>query len=233
MEKTYQISITARYPESPGESLTCCFTEVRTCPICHHAAKPNILQAYALGDDEKISVVYHCPACDNIFLATYSDPDDISDCHEPIKLFFEELENLAPQTPEGISIPECVGTISPDFCEIYGQAAAAEAAGLDQVCGSGYRKALEFLVKDYLSGKYPEKEEEIKKNSLGNAISKIESPRIQTLAQRSSWLGNDETHYVRKHEDRDVSDMQRFIHAILTFIVAEQAVEDALSIPSK
>ena len=233
MEKEHQINVMARYPESSGRGLNCSFTEIRTCPICHHAAKPNILQAYVLGNDEKISVVYHCPACDNIFLATYGDPVDIAYFHEPTKLFFGELESLAPQTPEGISIPECVETISPNFCEIYGQAAAAEAAGLDQVCGSGYRKALEFLVKDYLSGKYPEKEEEIKKNRLGTAIDKIENSGIRELARRGAWLGNDETHYVRKHEGRDVSDMKRFIRSMLTFIDAEQTLSDALSIPSK
>lgn len=233
MEKTYQISVTARYPESPGQSLTCCFTEVRKCPICHHAVKPNTLHAYLLGEDEKISVVYHCPACDNIFLATYSDPKDISNYNEPTKLSFEELENLAPQTPEDVFIPESIHTISPGFCEIYNQAATAEAAHLNQICGSGYRKALEFLVKDYLCGKHPEKEADIKKKRLGDAIKEIESSDIQTLADRCSWLGNDETHYIRKHEDRDVSDMKYFIHAILSFINAEQAAKEAASILPK
>lgn len=225
-----QTTMPAYYPDNPSEKLICSFNDVRECPICHHAIKPQTLSAYSLKDDNLLTVVCYCLACDSIFLATYSFSKNIG---VGCRLFeFDKLVEEAPQNPKAESFPPEISMISPNFCEIYNQAAAAEAAGLDQVCGPGYRKALEFLVKDYLSGKYPEKEEEIKKNSLSNAIRKIESPRIQTLAQRSSWLGNDETHYVRKHEDRDVSDMKRFIHAILTFIVAEQAVDDALSIPS-
>lgn len=226
-----KITMSAYYPDNPSEKLICSFDEVRECPICHHAIKPQTLSAYSLKDDSFLTVVRHCPACDSIFLTTYSFSKNIG---VGCRLFeFDELIEEAPRKPIAEPFPPEISAISPSFCEIYRQAAAAEAADLDQVCGSGYRKALEFLVKDYLCGKYPEKEEDIKNAHLGNAISKIENPRIQALAQRCSWLGNDETHYIRKHEDRDVSDMKRFIHAILTFIVAEQAAEDALSIPSK
>ena len=50
------------------------------------------------------------------------------------------------------------------------------------------------------------------------------------MAERSVWIGNDETHYVRKHEDLDVSDMKRFIIAMVRYVDAELAFEDAESI---
>jgi hypothetical protein len=44
-----------------------------------------------------------------------------------------------------------IGIISSgDFLEIYRHAAFAEGDALDQICGPGYRKALEFLIKDYI-----------------------------------------------------------------------------------
>lgn len=42
-------------------------------------------------------------------------------------------------------------------------------------------------------------------------------------------IGNDETHCVRKHEDRDISDMKQFISAVLHYIDAELTFEDALA----
>lgn len=39
--------------------------------------------------------------------------------------------------------------LSPNFVKIYHQAEQAENTGLSDICGLGYRKALEFLVKDY------------------------------------------------------------------------------------
>ena len=36
------------------------------------------------------------------------------------------------------------------FLTIYNQSLSAEDNNLDQIAGIGYRKALEFLIKDYL-----------------------------------------------------------------------------------
>ena len=55
----------------------------------------------------------------------------------------------------------------------------------------------------------------------------------KTLAERSAWIGNDEAHYVRKQEDRDVSDLKNFIKAIVYFIGMILVTEDAASITSK
>ena len=97
----------------------------------------------------------------------------------------------------------------------------------------GYRKALEFLIKDYVIHLHPEETDLIKSEPLGATIQRIDDHRIKTLAQRAAWLGNDETHYVRHHLDRDVSDMKTFIDAMLHFIASELSFEDALSISPK
>jgi len=102
--------------------------------------------------------------------------------------------------------------VSPSFVDIYAQASAAEDWGLNQICGPGYRKALEFLVKDYCLSSKPEHEKEIRKTLLGSCIKEyIEDSNVKECAKRATWLGNDETHYLRKWEAKDVKDLKTLI----------------------
>lgn len=105
---------------------------------------------------------------------------------------------------------------------------------LDEIAGLGYRKALEFLIKDFAIHEHPDEEESIKAKPLAKCIkSYITNENITTLAERSAWIGNDEAHYIRKQEDRDVSDMKAFIQAIVYFIGMILITEDAASMTSK
>jgi hypothetical protein len=112
--------------------------------------------------------------------------------------------------------------LSQSFYEIYNQAFAAEQMGLDQVCGVGYRKALEFLIKDYLISLNPDKGDKIKNKFLGNCIKDdVTDTNIKIVAERAAWLGNDETHYVRKWDSKDVSHLKGLINLCLHWIEAE------------
>ena len=51
---------------------------------------------------------------------------------------------------EDLGFTVVIQEISFDYCSIYNEAHKAEQQGYLQVCGPGYRKALEFLVKDFL-----------------------------------------------------------------------------------
>ena len=64
--------------------------------------------------------------------------------------------------------------------------------------------------------------------ALSNCIKEyVDDPRIKSLAEKAVWLGNDETHYIRKHEDKDITDMKRFIDAMVYFISMVLITEDA------
>ena len=92
----------------------------------------------------------------------------------------------------------------------------------------GYRKALEFLIKDYAIYRYPDKEDEIKPKLLGQVINDyIDSSRLKALSKASIWIGNDETHYIRKFEDKDISDLKRFITSMVSFITYELTSDTA------
>jgi hypothetical protein len=133
-----------------------------------------------------------------------------------------ELKSLA-QT-------ETISKISPDFCVIYDQAQKAEQYKLLLVAGPGYRKALEFLVKDYIIGQLKEPDPQklaaekaaVEKTLLGTCIKNyIKSDQIKEIAKRAAWLGNDETHYVRKWEDKDLNDLKKLISLTLHWIEVE------------
>ena len=78
--------------------------------------------------------------------------------------------------------------------------------------GIGLRKALEFLVKDFAVAEHPMDRETILKKPLATCIRDyIGDANVREIATRAAWLGNDETHYLRKWEDRDVSDLKVLI----------------------
>lgn len=112
------------------------------------------------------------------------------------------------------------------FQVIYNQANSAEQLNLLEICGVGYRKAFEFLIKDYAKKNYPDEIETIEKKALGRCINDyVEDERIKKVAKRAVWLGNDETHYVRKWEGKDLNDLKKLIELSLHWIEMEVLTE--------
>jgi len=134
-----------------------------------------------------------------------------------------------PKTLQTIVFSERIKKVSPVFCEIYDQASQAEQMQLLQVCGPGYRKSLEFLIKDYVSEVYPAEADKIKEMWLASCIEKyVTDANIKETATRAVWLGNDETHYVRKWEDKDLQDMKKLISLATYWIEAQKLTEELL-----
>ena len=112
-----------------------------------------------------------------------------------------------------------IKALSPDFCSIYNQAYASQQYRLNDISGMAYRKALEFLVKDYAIFLRPDDKEAIIKAPLSQCINNyIDNGKIKHLAVASAWIGNDETHYERKQQEYNVDDLIEFINAIVSFI---------------
>jgi hypothetical protein len=123
-----------------------------------------------------------------------------------------------------------IRSISATFCIIYGEAHQAEHFGLTQICGVGYRKSLEFLIKDYLIHNRPSDKASIEATMLGPCIDKyVTDPRTKQVAQRATWLGNDETHYQRRWIGKDVQDLKLMINLVIHWIEAEHLTAEALN----
>jgi hypothetical protein len=115
--------------------------------------------------------------------------------------------------------PKEIESLSPTFCEIFNQAVEAEQDGFSQICGIGYGKSLEFLVKDYAIFLHPVQKEIIEKSALAECIKKyMDDESIRNSAELATWLRNDEAHYVRKWVNKDISDLKKLITLIVTII---------------
>jgi hypothetical protein len=54
---------------------------------------------------------------------------------------------------------------------------------------------------------------------LGNVIKDhLDDALIKEVAKRATWLGNDETHYVRKWVDKDISDLKSLVRIAMNFV---------------
>lgn len=209
------------------------------CPKCGvaYASQPrasfSIRYDCERGTEAHAYSLYFCPNCNTCFLVDYLI-SGTSEYH-PTYGTFHVKTYPAPTSETKFSSD--IAELSPSFIRIYHQAEEAENAGLSEICGLGYRKALEFLVKDYAIVFYPDDEATIKNLRLVSCINTyIENRHIKALATASAWLGNDETHYVRKHEDYNLEHLKAFIHAVVSCIDSELSylkAEELLNTPKK
>lgn len=181
------------------------------CPLCHRTIhlSPGFLSIN--GDKSRIQMMCRCtaPECDELFITSY----EYSGNHQ------YRFVGSAPVKVQYFQFADVVREVSPSFVEIYNQAMEAEAKSLDQLVGIGLRKALEFLMKDFTAAQHPDEVEKIRSLQLGPCINQfVTDPNIKACAARAAWLGNDETHYVRKWSDRDVSDLKVLVRLTTNWI---------------
>lgn len=176
------------------------------CPYCHSLINPD----YLFLDVDCLFALCSNSKCGNHMMLI-----------RDIRGYYSKV---CPNALPGVrSFSDIIKDVSPDFEKIYNQAFYAEQLSLDQICGVGYRKALEFLIKDYLMLDKDESEKEIiKKKFLNNCIQEdVSDNRIKEVAKRAVWLGNDETHYTRKWVEKDVSNLKATIDLTVRWIENE------------
>lgn len=203
------------------------------CPLCHHGIMPsclsasNIIRRETQGD--VLQIVFLCPRseCQRVFIGMYYQDYGY---HRHYVEGPHKLKNTAPYRPVIPDIPVEIKKLSPNYVELISQSEAAEAYQLGQIAGVGYRKALEFLIKDYAISKNPDKEEIIKGSFLGNCINNhVNDVNVKECAKRAVWLGNDETHYIRKWEEKDIGDLKILIRLTQAWILNVLLTESYLS----
>ncbi|MEO6524671.1 MAG: hypothetical protein ABIN91_23505 [Mucilaginibacter sp.] len=181
------------------------------CPFCHKSITPTAKSGH-IG--KELQVLMLCPnnSCKNSFIGYYNSVGVSgyrfihSSKGEIVKSQFTKIIN----------------EISPNFSIIYNQSFYAEQENLLEICGVGYRKALEFLIKDYLVSKDPDNKDKIEVKLLGRCIDEhITDNNIKTVAKRAAWLGNDETHYIRKWEGKNLNDLKKLIQLTIHWIEME------------
>lgn len=190
-----------------------------TCPACGKGIDPIFCYQYGVnlrqGYDGFLQIIFRCTKnnCQRLFVAIYTEtfPRGYTDqlyLKKTLLVDFMEFEEFS----------EYITKISEQFPRIYNQSKIAEENGLDMIAGPSYRKALEFLVKDYIKKNDPKAFEKAKNMQLGSAIQLIENERIREMAERATWLGNDETHYIKKFKENDLEDLKNLIKMVAAWI---------------
>jgi hypothetical protein len=187
------------------------------CGQCHKNVDPALLGAsFVKGDNTSLfmEVAFQCTnlKCNSLILGYFSREKYPGDF---------KLMKIAPVYPMDKGFDEEIKNISNNFVMIYNQSFHAEQIGLTMIAGIGYRKALEFLIKDYLIYLAAENEEIILKAPLSQCINQLENNTLKEIAKRATWIGNDEAHYQRIWVDKDVADLKRLIDITVHFIAME------------
>lgn len=212
-------------PVFPDDGICGAHIEIQTpsnCPMCNTVTQIEPITNWLIRKDNENNELfsfYFCSKCEKFFIGHY-------------EVLYYQTTNLISFSPKESyntkDFPKLIQKLSPDFCEIYNQAYIAQQQGLTKISGIGYRKALEFLVKDYVIFLNPNESVNIKSLNLSPCISKyIESSQIKNLATAATWIGNDETHYIKKNLDYNIEDMLVFIDVMVSFINTELVFLDA------
>lgn len=132
------------------------------------------------------------------------------------------------------ALPESL-CFSTRFIKLYNQAHTAEQSNHLELAGSGYRNALEVLIKDYAIEKLKNPREEVVKKKLHQAIEAyVPTVNLKNCGDVIRILGNDYTHYQRNYEsvgfDRFKSYVRIFIEVINTQILM---LEPIIELPTQ
>lgn len=198
-----------------------------TCAACGKGIEPVFCYQYGVDTWREyegfLQIVFRCPIekCQRLFIALYGAERG----YRETNLIFRRTFLL--DSVEFEEFTELIKEVSEKFPRIYNQAKIAEDNGLDEIAGVGYGKALEFLIKDYLVHRNPEKEAKIKKMYLSDAIKEIEAKdlNIKKCAERANWLRTDETHYERRWGEHDLNDLKNLIKLTINWIESSLMTE--------
>lgn len=195
------------------------------CPFCKNTGKQNIIAATAyFGKHDKYDgcSLSACSYCGSNSV-NYYELDKDNSSHVGDITF--KLVCTSPQMIKSDDIPDLITEKFPRFTKIYNQSKQAFEDSLDEIAGMGFRKSIEILITDFLKDFTPEgvNDEwlENPKTSLSQKIDKLGSKRLITLSKTISYLGNDETHYTRRHEEHDTKSLLAFIKPLLSEIENE------------
>lgn len=218
------------------------------CPNCGKEISPKFIHAsftytsltsdlQHVIDTSIVNALYECPSCHNGILVKYKPA--CSTKHNGYGQFvitkWESFikEKIFPSPEAQFPFDDIIISVSPKFKDIYTQSLQAKLENKNELVGIGYRKSIEFLVKDYLIHiDHPDKDK-IPTMQLGDCIKRIDNQKILALAKASTWLGNDETHYSRKHTDKDINDLERFLNSLVVYISFELTAAEAISFINK
>ena len=195
------------------------YKKVSTCPYCGIGTDATQVTIYPIGitDGTVANASYKCTSCDKIFHVSY------------VKLDSEEIFKPFSVYPnfQGRNFSKEINDTSPRFVKLYNQAYKAEYDNNYELAGSGYRNALEILIKDYAINVLKHKMEDVVKFKLYGAITEyLPDVDMSNCADVVRILGNDNTHYERDYENIDFSVLKQYMNIFIDMIDVQIKVKN-------
>lgn len=188
------------------------------CPHCHIANEPAILFKHHDTKVNKLISVWRCNfnKCNKIFVVSHKKDE--------ATYIIERTLNGLPKGPiwpepilnlkDGKTI-ETSKVLESKFIKTYLQSLESEANGHDEISGMGYRKAIEYLVKDWAIQTHPTEKEKILGKWLSAVIQDYFTGDLKDILERATWLGNDQTHYNKLFDEYNISHLKEIISLIM------------------
>ena len=189
------------------------------CPHCHVANEPRELFKWFDKKEDKLLSTWECRfnQCGRIFVVSHINDNT----------GFYKIERNLNGLPKGPIWPKPIlnlkdgRTIDTDeetdskFIKTYLQSLEAESNGYDEIAGMGFRKAIEYLVKDWSIQTNPTEKEKILGLWLSSIIKKYFTGDLKEILERAYWLGNDHTHYNKLFEDYNIDHLKELIDLVM------------------
>lgn len=184
------------------------------CPHCHVTNNPDHVWGGATRDTDNADAhisVWRCAnaRCSKFMVALYK----IHSGRPKLIRFLNGLPK-GPDWPKPIVELKNGNSVTPadsNFIKTYLQSLVAENYGLDEIAGMGYRKAIEYLVKDWAIQANPGEKDAIEKSWLGAVITNYYKGDLKEILERATWLGNDQAHYNKLFEEYDLDVLKELI----------------------
>jgi hypothetical protein len=150
-------------------------------------------------------------------------------------LTFQHVEcggdGCRPIRPLDLPWSESAARISPAFCAVYARSRHVEGVSRKDgekpkaAAGAGYRRALEFLIKDYLCLVLPSEKDKINRATLETCLVNpnwIWNRRLMAAASGAVWLADDVFDTVGPWDGGALDDLKKFIDLTLRWIEMEE-----------
>jgi hypothetical protein len=201
------------------------FPEV--CPLCGEIARSS-RPPQGFFRPDWVELFFRCENrnCGRGYIAFYSIREDAMSDGDAHRYFLSStFPTIVPTRP----VPASINSVSPTYAKIFGEALAAEQAGLGEIVGIALRRSLEVLIKDYAISvaKTPEAAYSASKSNVHDFLRRVLKGDIseKTLALMN-WLGDDAFDYERRWRGENIAKLKTAIAVI------EQVIATAIDVNS-
>ena len=180
---------------------------IESCSYCGRYINMKKIKEYEFTffNQKHLCVTFQCPVCKNISFAKY-EIDYMSDEYNQTHPY-----EIVGKNTTIISFSAQFNKFSPGFVQIFNDSYSAQQLGLLSICGAGYRKALEYLLKDYLI----KKEKNINNKYLADCIKLCDDLFDIDILNIMRKLGNASTHYENGNIEYDINTLNDYKDALL------------------